>query len=75
MEGAQKLVLYSYFRSSTSWRVRIALNHKQIPHDFKFIHLVKSEQQSEEYVKVNPNAVTTLPLRPYPLWPCPPEKS
>lgn len=37
----QDLVLYTYFRSSTSWRVRIALNYKNIPHSFKFIHLVK----------------------------------
>ena len=41
MEG-KKLVLYSYFRSSTTWRVRIVLNHKQIPHEKKFIHLVKN---------------------------------
>lgn len=28
----QKLILYTYFRSSTAWRVRIALNLKNIPH-------------------------------------------
>lgn len=47
MQEDKKLVLYSYFRSSTAWRVRIALNLKNIPHEFKFVHLVKGEQKSE----------------------------
>lgn len=53
----EKLTLFTYFRSSTSWRVRIVLNYKGIPHDYKFIHLVKGDQKSEEYKKINPNAV------------------
>lgn len=46
-ESAHKLILYSYFRSSTAWRVRIVLNLKKIPHEFRFIHLVKGQQKAE----------------------------
>jgi maleylacetoacetate isomerase/maleylpyruvate isomerase len=36
--------LYSYFRSSASYRVRIALGLKGLPYDYRPIHLVKGEQ-------------------------------
>ncbi|XP_015925028.2 maleylacetoacetate isomerase [Parasteatoda tepidariorum] len=49
-----KLVLYSYFRSSCSWRVRIALALKNIDYESRFINLVKGEHLSESYVKLNP---------------------
>lgn len=57
MEGqqeGQEVVLYSYWRSSCSWRVRIALAWKGIPYDYRAVHLVKGEQLSEEYAKKNP---------------------
>lgn len=49
--------LYSYFRSSAVYRVRIALNLKQLPYEVIPIHLLKNggEQFSPEYTKVNPN--------------------
>ncbi|EDQ91880.1 uncharacterized protein MONBRDRAFT_21180 [Monosiga brevicollis MX1] len=47
-------VLYSYFRSSCSFRVRIALNLKEIPFEYKPINLLKGEQRGEEYLAVNP---------------------
>lgn len=49
-------ILYSYWRSSCSWRVRIALNLKEIPYDIKPISLIKSggEQHCNEYREVNP---------------------
>lgn len=49
-------ILYSYWRSSCSWRVRIALNLKEIPYDIKPISLIKSggEQHCNEYRDVNP---------------------
>ena len=37
------LTLYSYFRSSASWRVRIALALKGLPHDYRGVHLVRNE--------------------------------
>ncbi|XP_024938848.1 probable maleylacetoacetate isomerase 2 isoform X1 [Cephus cinctus] len=51
-----KPVLYSYWRSSCSWRVRIALNLKEIPYDIKPVSLVKGggEQHCNEFREVNP---------------------
>ncbi|TCB77263.1 maleylacetoacetate isomerase [Acinetobacter sp. ANC 4173] len=48
--------LYSYFRSSASYRVRIALNLKNLPFDVIPIHLLKNggEQHSINYKKINP---------------------
>ncbi|KAL8620001.1 hypothetical protein ACOMHN_015283 [Nucella lapillus] len=53
---ASKPVLYSYFRSSASWRVRIALALKGVEYDYKPVHLVKDggEQNKEEYKAKNP---------------------
>jgi len=42
--------LYNYFRSSASWRVRIALALKGLPFDYRPIHLVRKEQSSPEFV-------------------------
>ncbi|KAG0353387.1 glutathione S-transferase [Gamsiella multidivaricata] len=51
----ERPVLYSYFRSSCSWRVRIALNLKKIDYECRPINLLKSEQRSEEYLKIQPS--------------------
>ena len=40
-DGGRRLKLYSYFRSSAAYRVRIALNLKGIAYDTTAIHLVK----------------------------------
>ena len=47
------LKLYSYFRSSAAYRVRIALNLKGLDHELVPVNLLKSEQQGEAYLKVN----------------------
>ncbi|CAI8034045.1 Maleylacetoacetate isomerase [Geodia barretti] len=36
-----KPVLYSYFRSTCSWRVRIALALKGIEYEYRAVHLLK----------------------------------
>jgi maleylacetoacetate isomerase/maleylpyruvate isomerase len=57
------LKLYNYFRSSASYRVRIALHFKEIEFEYIPVHLVKNggEQRSAEYRKLNPMAhVPTL---------------
>uniref|UniRef100_A0A3F2YTW9 GST N-terminal domain-containing protein n=1 Tax=Anopheles christyi TaxID=43041 RepID=A0A3F2YTW9_9DIPT len=56
LSAMSKPILYSYWRSSCSWRVRIALNLKEIPYDIKPISLIKSggEQHCNEYREVNP---------------------
>ena len=48
--------LYDYYRSSASYRVRIALNLKSLQVDHKEIHLINNggEQRSPEYMEVNP---------------------
>jgi maleylacetoacetate isomerase len=46
--------LYSYFRSSAAYRVRIALNLKGIAYDMVPIHLVKDVHQQAEFCAINP---------------------
>ena len=46
--------LYSYFRSSASYRVRIALALKGLPYDYVPVHLVKNEQTSDAFRAVAP---------------------
>ena len=53
--AASKVTLFSYWRSSCSWRVRISLALKGIDYEYVPIHLVKAEQKSEEYAQKNPN--------------------
>jgi len=48
--------LYSYFRSSASYRVRIALALKSLPYQTIGIHLVKGEHTEEPFVAINPQA-------------------
>ncbi|HUG59689.1 MAG TPA: maleylacetoacetate isomerase [Candidimonas sp.] len=51
--------LYSYFRSSAAYRVRIALNLKGIAYETVPVHLVKDggQQLSESYRQLNPTAL------------------
>ena len=48
--------LFSYWRSSAAWRVRIALSFKGIPHGTIPVHLVRDggQQHSESYHETNP---------------------
>ena len=49
--------LYGYFRSSAAFRVRIALNLKDIPYEQAFIHLRRNDQRSPDYLKLNPQGL------------------
>ncbi len=51
--------LYSYFRSSAAYRVRIALNLKQLDYSVLPVHLLRhgGEQLTPEYRKLNPAAL------------------
>lgn len=57
------LDLYSYFRSSSAYRVRLALYFKKVPFRYHAVHLLNSggEQNQPPYLKLNPLAeVPTL---------------
>ena len=49
--------LYSYFRSSAAYRVRIALGLKNIVPEFKFVQLLEGDQQKPAYHDVNPQGL------------------
>ncbi|HEY6023226.1 MAG TPA: maleylacetoacetate isomerase [Pseudolabrys sp.] len=50
--------LYTYFRSSAAYRVRIALNLKDLPYEMVPIHLTKEggRQHTPEFRNINPQA-------------------
>lgn len=48
------LKLHNYFRSSTSTRLRIALNLKGLSYDYLSYALLQSEHQSDAYLAKNP---------------------
>ncbi|XP_040189590.1 maleylacetoacetate isomerase isoform X4 [Rana temporaria] len=56
MSSAEKPLLFGYFRSSCTWRVRIALALKGIEYDQKPINLIKDggQQLTDEFKRVNP---------------------
>ncbi|KAF5733132.1 glutathione S-transferase zeta class-like [Tripterygium wilfordii] len=53
--STSNLKLYSYWRSSCSCRVRIGLNLKGLSYDYVPVNLVKGEQFSDEFTKLNPS--------------------
>jgi maleylacetoacetate isomerase len=52
--------LYSYFRSSASFRVRIALALKGLAYDYVPVHLVKNEQLNAPYNTLSPTQLVPL---------------
>ncbi len=52
--------LYNYFRSSASYRVRIALALKGLAYDYRAVHIAKNEQFAESYAAVS--AARLVPL-------------
>ncbi|WP_042152374.1 MULTISPECIES: maleylacetoacetate isomerase [unclassified Pseudoalteromonas] len=49
--------LYTYFRSSAAYRVRIALNLKGLTHELVPVNLLKSAQNGQDYLEVNPQGL------------------
>jgi maleylacetoacetate isomerase len=65
--GSPVVKLYTYFRSSAAYRVRIALNLKGLPYEMVPVHLTKDGgyQRKPEFVAVNPQMrVPALALSP-----------
>ena len=54
--AASAVVLHSYWRSSCSYRVRIALGLKRVAYEYRAVHLVKDggEQLLDTYAALNP---------------------
>lgn len=52
--------LYTYFRSSAAYRVRIALGLKGLAVDYKFVGLRAGEQEAAEYAARNPQRLIPL---------------
>lgn len=54
---AEPLRLHTYFRSSASWRVRIALHLKGLAFGSVAHHLRKGEQAARDYLSLNPQGL------------------
>lgn len=52
---AQQPVLYHYWRSSASWRVRWGLELKKFTHQKIAVDLLKGEEKLDEYTRRNPS--------------------
>jgi len=53
--------LYSYYRSTAAYRIRIALNYKQLAHNIEPVNLLKAHHKQDDYLAVNPQGrVPTL---------------
>ncbi|MED5620093.1 maleylacetoacetate isomerase [Ideonella sp. BN130291] len=52
--------LYNYFRSSASYRVRIALACKGLAYDYLPVHLARNEQFNESYQAVSASRLVPL---------------
>lgn len=52
--------LYNFFRSSASYRVRIALALKGLTYEYKSVHLTNNEQFKESYASVSASRLVPL---------------
>ena len=55
-----RAILYDYYRSSASYRVRIALNLKGVDFDRRPVNLVESEQKEAGYRELNPQGFVPM---------------
>ena len=56
--------LYSFFRSSTSYRLRIALALKGLEHETRFVSLPKMQHRDADYMSVNPQGLLPALIEP-----------
>jgi maleylpyruvate isomerase len=68
MSDPAKLTLHGFFRSSATYRVRIALGLKGLSFDYLSYNLRDQEQRAPDYLELNPQGlVPTLMLGDQPL--------
>jgi maleylacetoacetate isomerase len=53
-------VFFDYPRSSACYRVRIALKLKGVDYETRLVNLLKDEQQSDEYLALNPQGLVPM---------------
>jgi maleylpyruvate isomerase len=51
------MILHGFWRSSAAYRVRIALNLKQLGAEHVFHHLRKNDQRQPDYLRLNPQGL------------------
>lgn len=63
-ELTDRFKLYTYWRSSAAYRVRIALNLKGLPFESVPVHLIRQggEQLNEDYRRINPQGLVPVLL-------------
>ena len=54
------MTLYGYFRSSTSYRTRIAMNLKGLDYDYISVNLAKDEQLADAFKSLNPQGLVPV---------------
>jgi len=59
MLGAM-MKLYNYFRSSASFRVRIALNLKGLDYDYLAVHIARGEHKTGSFSAISPDMLVPL---------------
>jgi maleylacetoacetate isomerase len=55
-----RIILHDYFRSSASYRVRIALNLKGLPYEQRPVSLTEGDQTSPAYKALNPQGFVPM---------------
>jgi maleylpyruvate isomerase len=60
------MTLYSYFRSSAAYRVRIALGLKRLSYEYIPVHLLRDggQQRAPGYLELNPEALVPTLIEP-----------
>ena len=54
------MILHNYFRSSASFRVRIALNLKGLPYEYVSVHLAKGDHKLSGYAAKSADRLVPL---------------
>ncbi|HEX5238904.1 MAG TPA: maleylacetoacetate isomerase [Sphingomicrobium sp.] len=55
-----RIILYDYYRSSAAYRLRLALNLKQVEYEQRPINLLENEQRSDDYKALNPQGLVPM---------------